>query len=119
MAYRTTFFKQKYREMCHTCILNMTCDHYLKQKGILACENYNPQVGTTTCRTCGKLYVTGRDIRCQYCGTLLLNPRGWRPLYARVNSEGRIIKTFKSRPSKLRKVEEEFSKIVIRKHAKI
>ncbi len=110
----TTMIKQRDREYCNTCKRHQDCEFWLKSKPVLGCRDYAPYDGVTTCPTCRKLYVVGRDIRCRFCGTLNLCPPGWRPIYAKITPEGKVLKTYKSRPMKVEEPEEDFAKLLLK-----
>ena len=113
----TTYAEQKEKRLCKTCQKNRTCDHYLKRHTIQSCEDYNPYDGVVPCPICKNYYVIGRDLRCQICGALTLNPQYWRKLYAKITPEGRILKISKSRPAGgTKEPEESYSKIILGKH---
>ena len=116
---KSTYERQLEREMCGTCVKRYTCDHFLRGRGILVCVDYEPREGTRSCLTCGKLVVVGMQTRCPFCNTLVLNPKGWKPVYAKITPEGRIIKIMKSRPAGgLNEPDMAFSKIILRRKAK-
>ncbi len=111
----TSYTRAKNKELCNTCQKHQSCEYWLASKPVLGCVDYTPYDGVTTCPACHKLYVVGRDIRCKYCGCLTLSPPGWRRLYVKITPEGRVIKTFKSRPMKLdEEPEEDFAKIILK-----
>ncbi len=115
----TKYVQARNKELCNTCRRHQDCEYWLASKPVLGCVDYAPYDGVTVCGTCHKLYVVGRDIRCKFCGTLTLCPPGWRPLYAKVTQEGKVIKTFKSRPLRIEEPREDFVKIVIKEWKKL